>query len=173
MRRNTRRKRNRNAGKVELNMAAMLDMAFQLLAFFILTFHPSDVEAQISMLMPPPKPIPGAAGTSKNELPVEDSTGFPIEITCVASSTGEIEKLQIAGHSMAIGTTEQTLASFSDRAQAIFDTPGNDSAQIHVDPKLRYDILIKLLDTCTNRKLPNGERLTRIGITQLKSATAQ
>ena len=36
-----RKKKSRGKEEVELNLAAMLDMAFQLLAFFILTFRPS------------------------------------------------------------------------------------------------------------------------------------
>jgi biopolymer transport protein ExbD len=39
-----RGKKKRNQGEVELNLAAMLDMAFQLLTFFILTFKPAPVE---------------------------------------------------------------------------------------------------------------------------------
>ena len=39
---------------VELNLAAMLDMAFQLLTFFILTFRPAPVEGQVDLLLPPP-----------------------------------------------------------------------------------------------------------------------
>src|SRR5205823_3690703 len=41
--------------EVSLNLAAMLDMAFQLLAFFILTFKPNPVEGQISLNLPPPR----------------------------------------------------------------------------------------------------------------------
>ena len=44
------KKKPRSQGDVELNMAAMLDMAFQLLAFFILTFRPSAVESQVSLV---------------------------------------------------------------------------------------------------------------------------
>ena len=58
-----RRKKKRKQGEVELNMAAMLDMAFQLLTFFILTFRPAPVEGQISLKLPPPQPITG--GTMK------------------------------------------------------------------------------------------------------------
>ena len=36
-----RRKKRRTQSEVELNLAAMLDMAFQLLTFFILTFKPA------------------------------------------------------------------------------------------------------------------------------------
>ena len=39
--------------EVELNLASMLDMAFQLLAFFILTFHPSPIEGQLLLHLPP------------------------------------------------------------------------------------------------------------------------
>jgi len=38
------RKKRHIEGDVQLNMAAMLDMAFQLLAFFILTYRPAPVE---------------------------------------------------------------------------------------------------------------------------------
>ena len=39
----------RSQGDVELNLASMLDMAFQLLAFFILTFRPSPIEGQLML----------------------------------------------------------------------------------------------------------------------------
>ena len=41
----------------------MLDMAFQLLTFFILTFRTVPVEGQINLRLPPPKPIPGGTNT--------------------------------------------------------------------------------------------------------------
>ncbi len=46
------RKKTLGAEAVELNLAAMLDMAFQLLAFFILTFKPAPVEGDIALRMP-------------------------------------------------------------------------------------------------------------------------
>ena len=56
-----RKKKKKGSENVELNLAAMLDMAFQLLAFFILTFKPSPVEGQINLKLPPPMPVAGAA----------------------------------------------------------------------------------------------------------------
>ena len=46
-----RRKKRHIEGDVQLNMAAMLDMAFQLLAFFILTYQPGKVEGCIGIRM--------------------------------------------------------------------------------------------------------------------------
>ena len=52
-----RRRKKRKQNDVELNLAAMLDMAFQLLTFFILTFKPAPIEGQVLLRMPPPQPI--------------------------------------------------------------------------------------------------------------------
>src|SRR5579871_6769400 len=60
------RKKRAKHEEVELNLAAMLDMAFQLLTFFILTFKPMPVEGQISMRMPPPHPIATLANKGEN-----------------------------------------------------------------------------------------------------------
>src|SRR6516164_148323 len=38
--------------EVELPITPMLDMAFQLLAFFILTYHPSALEGQVALAQP-------------------------------------------------------------------------------------------------------------------------
>ena len=51
----SRRRKRRLQSEVELNLAAMLDMAFQLLAFFILTYQPLPIEGQISLRLPPPQ----------------------------------------------------------------------------------------------------------------------
>ena len=51
--------RRRSEEDVELNVTAMLDMAFQLLAFFVLTFRPPPGEAQIYLKLPPAQPVAG------------------------------------------------------------------------------------------------------------------
>lgn len=51
-----RRHRRKNKNGVKLNVTAMLDMAFQLLAFFILTFRAAPIEGHLSLNMPPPIP---------------------------------------------------------------------------------------------------------------------
>ena len=53
----SRKRKSRAQTGVALNLAAMLDMAFQLLAFFIFTFKPSPIEGQISLRLPPPQAV--------------------------------------------------------------------------------------------------------------------
>ena len=57
----SRKRKRAGDEEVELNLAAMLDMAFQLLTFFILTFKPAPVEGQISLHMPPPQAVTNRA----------------------------------------------------------------------------------------------------------------
>ena len=73
-----RRKKKKSQEDVELNVTAMLDMAFQLLSFFILTFSPPPIESQISLRLPPPKPIEStdpkavkAGSDDKNKDPIQ------------------------------------------------------------------------------------------------------
>ncbi len=45
--------RRRAQSEVRLNLTAMLDMAFQLLAFFVLTFNPGPPEIKWDIGIPP------------------------------------------------------------------------------------------------------------------------
>ena len=60
-----RKRKRRSQSDVELNLAAMLDMAFQLLTFFILTFRPAPIEGQISLRLPPPQAVVVAKNAQK------------------------------------------------------------------------------------------------------------
>ena len=60
-----RAKKHRSSEEVQLNLAAMLDMAFQLLAFFIATFKPMTIEQQIALKLPPPEKVKSETETSK------------------------------------------------------------------------------------------------------------
>ncbi len=49
-----RKKRRSSINAGELNLTAMIDVAFQLLSFFILTMKPTDVLAQLNISRPAP-----------------------------------------------------------------------------------------------------------------------
>src|SRR5258706_13191050 len=99
-----RRFRRKKEGDVELNLAAMLDMAFQLLTFFILTFKPSPIEGQVSLHLPPAEPVTkvqdaeveGADLSNKN--PVAGLNSLVVSI--FQSQTGQIGSLSISEFSI-------------------------------------------------------------------------
>src|SRR6516225_5844763 len=83
--------------EVTLNLAAMLDMAFQLLAFFILTFKPNPVEGQINLNLPPPVPI--ADMKEKQEEADDSGAGMAaaktLTITITAAPNGQVSSMTV------------------------------------------------------------------------------
>jgi biopolymer transport protein ExbD len=168
-----RRKRRRSEGAVELNLAAMLDMAFQLLTFFILTFRPAPIEGQISLRMPPAQPVTPvknavqAGDNAANDNPVQGLNSLVINV--IPNAAGGIG-------SMAIGEgVVATLTGLNDRLKTVLGDLASpfDQVVIQVGPGLRYDALMGVVDVCTRQKLPNGQKLTKLSFVELNDAQAQ
>jgi biopolymer transport protein ExbD len=164
-----RRQFGKTAGdEVELNVAAMLDMAFQLLAFFILTFNPSDVETQITMFMPATKSvIQSGAGVSdsaeKSEL---DSFGFPLSIQVSGDAEGGLTTITLGDQVIKNDDANKLLAAFETELVRVLQVPGFEGVDLNIDSNLNYDWMIRVVDTLTKQKLPNGDYLKSINIKQ-------
>lgn len=162
-----RRKRYRTQSEVELNLAAMLDMAFQLLAFFILTFRPSPLEGQIMLHMPPPRPIttlpnaqaPGSDPNNPN--PVQGLN--TLVITVLSSPGGNIGGLSIGE------ATVPDLNAFASRLKTLLSDPGTgfDQVLIQASSDLRYQSLMDVVDVCTRMTLANGQKLMKLGFAEV------
>jgi biopolymer transport protein ExbD len=167
MRRRRYQRKARSHGEVELSMTAMLDMAFQLLAFFILTFRPSAVEAQVSLRMPPPKVTEGQGGSldlnPKKEEDLSDKPQIPLKV--FATPDGEIARITVGNHLISGDQgLEQVLANLNAAlAQTLKDAPF-DGVSLETSPGLLYERAMQVLDICTQQKLPSGEPLTKVAI---------
>lgn len=162
-----KRRKKRLQGDVELNLAAMLDMAFQLLAFFILTFRPAPFEGQIALQMPDPHPI--ANVDSNNSKGAEKNPTAPLgletlTITALATPAGEIANMRIGE-----GEPTADLAALEGQLAAAFADPNSPFQQVvlQVGSGLRYENLMRLLDICTRLKLPSGERLQKLSFVEV------
>ena len=161
-----RRKRRRKQSEVELNLAAMLDMAFQLLTFFILTFKPAPIEGQVLLRMPPPQPVTNIAGEKagadpKNTNPVQGLS--TLVISALANADGSLKQ-------MAVGETPIAgLTALERRLEDVLRDPGSgfDQVIVQVDSRLHYGPLMQVIDVCTRQKLPNGEPLTKLSFVEL------
>lgn len=92
-------RRSREEG-TELNLAAMLDMAFQLLIFFVFTFSPTPIESQIGMQLPPPLPVAanlpsGMADEEATPPSVAASKGESLRVTVLSGKDGSIRDLAV------------------------------------------------------------------------------
>jgi biopolymer transport protein ExbD len=166
-----RRKKRYTQEDVELNLTAMLDMAFQLLAFFILTFRPAPIEGQISLRLPPPQPVVAMkeakpAGSDVNDKsPVQGVNTLTITVIADAKS-GSIQSLGV-GESGVGG-----LAALNGKLKEVFSDEGNpfDQVIIQVSNACRYDELMKVIDICTQQELTldgKKQKLTKLSFVEL------
>jgi len=162
-----RRKKRRSQGEVELNLAAMLDMAFQLLTFFILTFKPAPVEGQVLLRMPPPQPITNvnagqkAGSDASNTNPVQGLN--TLVITAIANPDGGLRQMAVGDATMG------SVPALERKLSTVLGDPGSgfDQVIVQVDSRLRYDELMQIIDVCTRQKLPNGEVLSKLSFVEL------
>ena len=168
-----RRTRKRQQGEVELNLAAMLDMAFQLLTFFILTFRPSPVEVGVKLHLPPPKAIALTnRGTDKPGSNPNDTNPVKgvntLTITAFAKPDGSLMSLAV-GESML--RVDNRLRGLNDKLQTVFGDPGNpfDQVIIQANGDLRYDELMRVVEVCTKQALPTTQKLPKLTFRELPS----
>ncbi len=171
MRRTKRRRQSSGVQEeVELNMAAMLDMAFQLLAFFILTFKPSEVEAQISMRMPKEKAVTQGTTVNLDIKKEDDSESFdlPLDVMVAANPDGGIEYVKIGTHEFRDASAEGFYPSVTAKIASIVGMSGCDGVRVSVSDSLKYEYLMHIVDICAQQTLPSGDRMTKISISTIK-----
>jgi len=163
-------RKRRKQEDVTLNLAAMLDMAFQLLTFFILTFKPAPVEGQIDLRLPPPQAITTgkekAGENTKNDNPVEGVNSLIISVFPTAS--GGIGSLAIGeGNIASLPQLESTLKTVLADPTSPFD-----QVIIQVGSGLHYENLMKVIDVCTRQTLANGKKLNKLSFVELPTEGA-
>jgi biopolymer transport protein ExbD len=163
----------RDQGSVEMNLAAMLDMAFQLLTFFILTFRPAPIEGQLALHMPPPVKHANVDAAVVNkadpgDLPPLDLEALHLQVT--ADDSGDVGTISVEKAPALRGPVNaKTLVALDEKLQTtlgIQHTPF-DRVQIAVDGKLRYGELMKIIDVCSHQKRSDGEFIKKVSFTEL------
>ncbi|MEK6261831.1 MAG: biopolymer transporter ExbD [Planctomycetota bacterium] len=137
-----KRRHRRDQGSVEMNLAAMLDMAFQLLTFFILTFRPAPVEGQLSLNLPPPITVAKAeaqanenAGNEMAEVGLET-----LHLQVMANDRGGVKQVILEASPVVTGEMNEANIQRLDRElRRIFgvNMVAFDRIQIAVERRLR------------------------------------
>ncbi len=166
-----RRKKRRNQGEVELNLAAMLDMAFQLLAFFCLTYKPAPVEGQIMLRLPPPQAVVTDSSAAEKQGSDLNNTN-PVQGVNTLTITVFADPANGAISSLGVGETQvPNLDALDAKLRAVFADPGNpfDQVIIQVSDACRYDELMKIVDICTRQTLADGQKLSKLSFVEIPS----
>jgi len=167
-----RRKRKRSHDDVTLNITAMLDMAFQLLAFFILTFKPNPVEGQINLNLPPPRPIaaPDAKPDEGNDEGDAPAAAKTLTITIVSAPNGQVASITVGLAKLFDGRLDAgRLRQLDRRLKDVFAIEGAPFNQVllRVGKTLDYGELMKIIDVCTKQKMADGKPVNKISFIEL------
>jgi biopolymer transport protein ExbD len=167
-----RRKKHKPPGEVQINLAAMLDMAFQLLAFFILTFRPAPIEGHFQLHMPPPSTT-STDVVESTESP-NPSTGEPppfvetLDLMIRADSRGQVTSIEVGRDPVVAGRlTQPAIQQLNTKLRSSLKDAPYDRIQLHVDRRLHYEELMKIVDVCTRQTLPDGTPMRQVGFMEL------
>lgn len=164
------RRKKKSSDQVQLNLAAMLDMAFQLLAFFIFTFKPAAVEVELRMNLPLQQGVASYKET-KTETPpnarppdgvVAIYEAIPLYVD--AEGDGKISGIKLGQRNIVTGqANDASLALLGQELTKLISAPGAvDRVEIVMSSKLNYSEFIRIMEVCTKQKLANGKPLSSI-----------
>ncbi len=135
---------------VELQMTSMIDIVFQLLVFFIMTFKIVLPEGDFNIRMPLPA----------NEAPAAPSELPTLNLRMIAGEEGKLAKLQLDTR---VFEGEDRFAKLHGHVRGMIDDaggPGTTSDQeveINADYELRYDYVMRAI-TALSGYIENGQR---------------
>jgi biopolymer transport protein ExbD len=141
--RNTRR-----AEKVTLQMTPMIDVVFQLLIFFTLTFKISGQEGDFNIKMP--------LGAPRESTPVLDTLP-PMKLRLTADGNGDLAGMQL---------NDRGMTSFDQLRTAIIGLIGGDAPvatretaeiELDCDYDLRYENVIDAITAVTGQPTEGGQ----------------
>lgn len=132
----------------DMPIVPMLDMSFQLMSFFILTFRPMPSEAQIALALP--KDIGGGAAVPMlNVIEVEEED---VIIQVFAADNGNVVSLKAASKNGDVDLGDDTSRLFKYLQDKAAAAKGGDATKkapklkFEIAERLNYQIVVKLLD---------------------------
>ncbi len=146
-----RKKKKLRVDEPNVPIAPMLDMAFQLLTFFVLTYHPAPQEGQFVMSLLPPQPATAmAAAPAANEAAA--SKDLPVSLRTLptvlkAGEGGRLARIVVETTEIPLDpkALEEALARYFQDPDLPFD-----QTLIKVDPDLRYSELMTVINAFSN-----------------------
>lgn len=137
----------REDDRIELQMTPMIDIVFQLLVFFIMTFKIVTQEGDFNVRMP----LAAAAGAEV------DPTALDMTLRLTANGEGELTSIRL---------NDKSFEKFEDLHLYVISLVGGDqpstmreSAEIEIDAdfQLRYDYIIRAVTAVTGYRTENDE----------------
>lgn len=139
--------RSRQSSKVELMMTPMIDIVFQLLIFFIMSFKIAAAEGDFSIKMPLAKPSPGPAVDDIPPLKVRITAGPDGSMTGISMNDQSFSSFrQLHSHIIQLVGPETGPSSFRAKAEVELDC----------DFDLKYQYVVQAITNISGHVDSNG-----------------
>lgn len=159
----TTRRKTEGGPEPNLPVTPMLDMAFQLLAFFVMTYHPSDLEGQMELSLPSeaisqaqsPEDVKSDAAVDKNQdLKLAANITVIVRTQRDNVNNGLISGLALQDDA---GTNPvDTLDKLRQELKTRHATVENkENIKIQADAKLKWEEVINVMDACQQAGFKN------------------
>jgi biopolymer transport protein ExbD len=148
-----RQKKFKQDEEIRVPITPMLDMAFQLLTFFVLTYRPMPTEGQFSMNL-----LPAAPATDFRAEAAAESTPTNDNIPAALRTLPTVLRAGVGGSlgRVSLGEADvQGMDALKRELEVILKDPTLpfDQALIKVDPALKYSELMQVIDVFSSLKL--------------------
>lgn len=156
--------RQHSSQDVELNVTAMLDMAFQLLAFFVLTFRSGPTEPAVNLHLPAAQPVAMPNGPDKDNRSTNIASFKPAGIDTLRielfSTNGGIDRMTINS------IPAETLTILRDKLRTMLTVPDSPIEKVVVQSSesLHYGEVIKVVGICMEQKLPRTGESVKLSL---------
>jgi biopolymer transport protein ExbD len=142
----SRRRQGTDFVEPDLPITPMLDMSFQLLAFFIMTFRPAPTEGQIAMTLPKEE-----GGESLSAPSPFDEKPVRYIIRVEATDTGQIKRMTLkeadsANEPKDLGSDPKTYAAELAKLAELNRGKPPAKLTLEIEPKLVQGYVVQLLD---------------------------
>ncbi len=145
-----------------LPITPMLDMAFQLLAFFVMTYHPSDLEGQMDLSLPSEKVTRPDNPKDSTNAPVDPNApiDLPSNLTVIVrtqmdnATAGRISELRLQDDAgaAAVGTLADLATELKKKQEAV---ENKENIKIQADGRLKWQAVIEVMDVCKQAGFKN------------------
>lgn len=139
-----------------LPVTPMLDMAFQLLAFFIFTYHPSDLEGQMQLALPandakaahkPEDVKPDSSADKDPTLEVESDLTVIVKTANDPANVGDISSMTVEDR--AGPTPVDNLEALKVYLTKVKANPDSKPAiKVQGDSRLKWSRMVEVMDVC-------------------------
>jgi biopolymer transport protein ExbD len=158
-------KKVKKAQPPDVPITPMLDMAFQLLTFFVLTYKPAPAEVQFGMKLLPAQPATSITAEAPADKP---SDNLPVSLrtlptTLRAGDGGSLAQIMVG--ETAIPSDPKALEKELDK---FFQDPNLpfDQTVIKVDPRLKYAELVTVINAFSNA-FKNAKKDPKLSLEEL------